>query len=190
MNVTREEAAQALTDISRASDRVIEVKGYHHGAPYFILWGLVWLAANSVSQFLPEYRGWAWGVGVLTGMTLSTVLGIMQSRRLKSPSSRTDPRIGRRIGITSAIMFAFIFCIIYIAKPEGSRDVNAIISIFFPFMYMAGGVWAGWRLFAIGFVTALAIMAGYAWIGEYFDLWMGVFAGGSLIAGGVWLRTA
>ena len=87
-------------------------------------------------------------------------------------------------------MLVFIVVITWIANPESSRDVNTIISIFFPFIYMAAGVWAGWRLFAIGLVTAAAILAGYVWVQEYFELWMGVFAGGSLIAGGLWLRSA
>jgi hypothetical protein len=190
MNVSREEAAQALSDINRASDRVVKRAGYHHGAPFFILWGLVWLGANSASHFWPELRNTVWAVGVLSGTAVSIVLGIMQSRSFKPEAGSFDPKLGRRIGMTSGIMLAFIFCIVWIASPDTNRQVNAIISIFFPFLYMAAGIWAGWRLFAIGLVTAAAILAGYLWVEDYFDLWMGIFAGGSLIAGGIWLRTA
>ena len=191
MNVSREEAAQALKDIDRASDRIVQLKGYHHGAPFFILWGLVWLFANTLSQFQPELRNWAWGIGIATGVVLSTVIGVTQARRITPDGARAlNARIGRRIGMTAGIMLVFIFLITSIAKPESSRDVNTIISIFFPFIYMAAGVWAGWRLFAIGLVTTAAILAGYFWVQDYFDLWMGAFAGGSLIAGGLWLRTA
>jgi hypothetical protein len=191
MNVTREEAAQALSDINRASDRIVQLKGYHHGAPFFILWGLVWLFANTLSQFQPELRNWAWGIGVTAGAVLSTIIGVMQARKTTPDGAKSfNASIGRRIGITSGIMLVFIVVITWIANPESSRDVNTIISIFFPFIYMAAGVWAGWRLFAIGLVTAAAILAGYVWVQEYFELWMGVFAGGSLIAGGLWLRSA
>ena len=191
MNVTREEAAQALSDINRASDRIVQLKGYHHGAPFFIIWGFVWLIANTASQFMPDQRNLIWGPAVLAGMVISAVIGVMQSRRMAAGSANTiNASIGRRIGLTSGIMLVFIFVITWIANPDSSRDVNTIISIFFPFIYMAAGVWAGWRLFAIGFVTAAAILAGYLWVQDYFDLWMGVFAGGSLIAGGIWLRTA
>jgi hypothetical protein len=55
---------------------------------------------------------------------------------------------------------------------------------------MGSGIWAGRRLFAIGLVTAAGIMAGFIWIDEYYLLWMGLFGGGSLIAGGLWLRSA
>ena len=191
MNVTREEAAQALSDINRASDRIVQLKGYHHGAPFFIIWGFVWLIANTASQFMPDIRNLIWGPAVIAGMVISAIIGVMQSRRMAAGSANTiNASIGRRIGLTSGIMLVFIFVVTWIANPESSRDVNTIISIFFPFIYMAAGVWAGWRLFAIGLVTAAAILAGYVWVKDYFDLWMGVFAGGSLIAGGIWLRTA
>ena len=101
-----------------------------------------------------------------------------------------DRRVGSRIGMTSGVMMAFIATMILIAQPSSADEGNAMVSIFFPFMYMAAGIWAGWRLFAIGLVTAIAIIVGYFWMREYFDIWMGVFGGGSLIAGGIWLRTA
>ncbi len=191
MNVTRDEAAQALKDIGQASEKVVRLKGYTHGAPHFILWGCVWLVANTVTQFWPERAGYAWLGGVGFGIVASTLMGFMQSgARKPGGSAGFDVRLGRRIGITSAIMLGFIFCMMLIAQPDTSRQTNAMISIFFPFMYMAAGIWAGWRLFAIGLVTAAAILIGFYFVKDYFDLWMGVFAGGSLIAGGLWLRSA
>lgn len=191
MTVTREEAAKALEEVSRASDRIVTLKGYNHGAPYFIIWGLVWLVANTFTQFWPAQYNLAWGPGVILGVIASTVTGVIQSRTIKpGAASSIDARIGRRIGMTAFVMFGFIACLTFIARPETSRDTNAMISIFFPFMYMGAGIWAGWRLFAIGLVTAAGIMAGYVWIEDYYALWMGMFAGGSLIAGGLWLRSA
>jgi hypothetical protein len=191
MNVTRDEAAQALDDISKAGDRVVRLKGYHHGAPHFILWGLVWLFANTVTQFWPEYARYAWPGAILFGVVASTAIGFFQSRKVRpGKASGIDRRTGQRIGMTSGVMFLFIFCLVWIAQPDSNREGNAMISILFPFLYMCAGIWAGWRLFAIGLVTAAAIMVGYTYVNEWFDLWMGVFAGGSLIAGGIWLRTA
>ncbi len=191
MNVTRDEAAQALDDISKASGRVVEVKGYHYGAPHFIIWGFVWLFANTITEFWPQYAQNAWISLLAVGMISSTVLGVLQRRDVKPGAAASiDARIGRRIGMTSGVMFAFIFCLMWIAQPETNREANAMISILFPFLYMCAGIWAGWRLFAIGLVTAAAILVGYYYVKDWFDLWMGVFAGGSLIAGGIWLRTA
>ncbi len=192
MNVTREEAAQALDAISRANERIAQVKGYHHGAPHFIIWGLVWLAANTGSHFMPDQEKLIWPVTLAAGFLLSMATGFLQGRKWGRGAGlrETDRRLGARMGLTGGVVIAFIVCIVLIAQPESNREINAMISIVFPFLYMAGGIWAGWRLFAIGLVTAAGIMAGYFWMPGYFSLWMGLFGGGSLIAGGVWLRTA
>jgi hypothetical protein len=191
MNVTRDEAAKALGDIDKATSKVIELKGYHHGGPHFIVWGFVWLFANTITQFWPQYANIAWLSLLGLGMVSSTVLGILQARSVKpGAASSMGASFGRKMGMTSGVMFVFIFCLMLISRPESNREANAMISILFPFLYMCGGIWAGWRLFAIGFVTAAAILIGFFYVKEWFDLWMGVFAGGSLIAGGLWLRSA
>ncbi|HEV7692027.1 MAG TPA: hypothetical protein VGO52_14420 [Hyphomonadaceae bacterium] len=190
MNVTRDEAAKALADIDKATDKVIELKGYHHGAPHFIVWGFVWIFANTITQFWQQYTAHAWISLLAVGMISSTVIGILQGRNAKPAASSMPPGTSRKMGMTSGIVFAFIFCMMWIAQPESDRQANAMISIIFPFLYMCGGIWAGWRLFAIGLFTAAAILFGFFYVKEWFDLWMAVFAGGSLLAGGLWLRSA
>lgn len=191
MNVSRDEAAKALDDIGKATNKVVELKGYHHGAPHFIVWGFVWMFANAITQFWPMYAGLAWISLLAVGMVSSTVIGILRARNVKpGAAASVSASIGRKMGMTSGVMFAFIFCLMLISRPESNREANAMISILFPFLYMCGGIWAGWRLFAIGFVTAAAILVGYFYVKEWFDLWMAVFAGGSLLAGGLWLRSA
>jgi hypothetical protein len=192
MNVTREEAAQALTDINKANEKIVQLQGYQHGSPFFIIWGLVWLAANVGSYLLPDQQKFIWPAALGIGFLASMAMGILQSRKWSrdANAAQADRRIGSRMGMTAGVVMAFIVCITLIAQPESNREINAMISIVFPFLYMAGGIWAGWRLFAIGLVTAIAIMVGYFWIQEHYSLWMGIFGGGSLIAGGLWLRTA
>lgn len=191
MQISRDEAAQALDQIDEASGHIFRLKGYHRGAPHFILWGVVWLFANSVTQFWPQHAQYVWLAGIGCGLVSSALLGVMQTRK---PPSGTVPSVGRsfgrRMGMTSAVVFAFIFCLIAIAQPQSQRETNAMVSILFPFAYMCVGIWSGWRVFFIGFVAAVAILVGYFTVQEWFNLWMGVFAGGTLITGGVWLRAA
>lgn len=192
MNVTREEAAKALADVDRASDRIVQLKGYHHGAPYFVIWGFVWLFANTGTYFMPENEQYFWPIGIGVGFVASMILGILQSRKWSKGerASAAERKFGSRMGMTAGIVMAFNVAIVLIARPETGREGNAMVSIIFPFLYMAGGVWAGWRHFAIGLITAAAILVGYFWFADHFALWMGLFGGGSLIAGGIWLRTA
>jgi hypothetical protein len=168
MNVTREEAAKALADVDRASNRIGQLQGYHHGAPYFLILGRVWLAANLASYFLTDAAKFAWPVALGLGFVASMILGILQSRKWPKGerASAAERKFGSRMGMTAGIVMAFIVCIILIAQPQSSQEVNAMISIVFPFLYMAGGIWAGWRLFAIGLVTAVAIIVGYFWFAE------------------------
>ncbi len=192
MNVTREEAAQALTDISMANERIVQLKGYQHGSPFFIIWGLVWFAANGGSYLMPDLQKLIWPISLAIGFIASLLVGILQSRKWprEAGTPHVERNIGSRMGMTAGVVMAFVVCIVLIAQPQSNREINAMISIVFPFLYMAGGIWAGWRLFAIGLITAVAIMGGYFWMQEYFSLWMAIFGGGSLIAGGLWLRTA
>ena len=46
----------------------------------------------------------------------------------------------------------------------------------------------GWRLFAVGAITATLILGGFVYMHDHFSLYMGVVGGGALIAGGLWLR--
>src|SRR5262249_22133361 len=154
MNVTRDEAAKALGEIDKATSKVVELKGYHQGAPHFIVWGFVWLIANAITQFYPQHAMMAWISLLAVGMVASTTVGILQARKARPVAAVSiPPDTSRKMGMTSGIVFAFIFCMMWLAQPDTNRQANAMISIIFPFLYMCGGIWAGWRLFAIGFVT-------------------------------------
>ena len=72
--------------------------------------------------------------------------------------------------------------------PFSARQNNAFISVTWAFVYMATGAFIGWRIFAIGLVTAIAVVLGYSFVHSHFQLWMALVGGGSLIAGGLWLR--
>jgi hypothetical protein len=192
MNISRDEAASALAEIDQARGRIIQLQGYHHGAQFFIIWGLVWLIANIGTYLFPAAETTIWPASLAIGALSSISHGIRTSLRgrqkaLQSPATRRE---WRQAIMTSLVVMAFITCLVMIADPASTRQLNAMISIVFPFLYMVGGIWVGWRLFIIGLVTAIGIMAGYVWIPEHFELWMGLFGGGSLIAGGVWLRKA
>ncbi len=193
MNVTRDEAAKALEEIGRAGSRMTRLSIYADIAPMLVLWGLIWLAANLVTEFRPEFSGRAWLVGEVVGTPLTLYFVIRHARRsgARIRQAGGDPKaLGGRMGLLGAIVFGFITSMSLVVGPLNQRQTDAFISLFFAFGYAMGGVWGGWRLVAIGAATAAAILFGYFGLQEHFYLWMGVVGGGALIAGGLWLRAA
>ena len=194
MNVTRDEAARALEEIGQAGGRMRRLSIYADLSPMFMLWGLIWFAANLTTEFRPDLSAWAWRIGTLViGMPLTLYFNVRYARRAgaRIRQGGGDPRrLGNQMALLGAIGFGFFFSMAAVTAPLSARQVDAFISLFFAFAYAIGGVWGGWRLMAIGLVAAAGILFGYFALHQHFYLWMGVVGGGALLAGGLWLRKA
>lgn len=191
MQISRDEAAQALSDINDARSRVDKLHGYSDSSPFLILWGLVWLTANSTTQFAPALGDLAWMTGILIGTTLTIVLATLQAKRRgvrDAIQGSQSAQVAIRMGVSQGVILAFFVAMMTIVWPLDARQSNALVSLFWACAYMGVGVWIGMRLFWIGAITAVAILFGYFNIEQYYSLWMGIAGGGSLIAGGLWLR--
>jgi len=191
MQISRDEAAQALSDINDARSRVDKLHGYGDAAPFFMLWGLIWLVANSTTQFAPVLADMAWLAGILIGTTVTIALATLQAKQrgARDLSQRgQSAQVAIRMGVSQGVILAFFVALMTIVWPLDARQFNALISLFWACTYMGVGVWIGMRLFWIGAITAVAILFGYFNIEQYYSLWMGIAGGGSLIAGGLWLR--
>ncbi len=195
MNVSREEALDALSEIDKAGGKMNRLQSYRSSAVFFIIWGLVWFAANLGAYYQPQHSGVIWLVAIAIGSIASTLYGMRLTRGAASEAG--SPRdaqaaswMGKRMALTSGLVFAFLISLGLILQPTNGAEINALISIFFAFLYMGMGVWLGWRLFAIGLVTAAAILTGFYFFRDQFALWMAFVGGGALIAAGLWLRSA
>jgi hypothetical protein len=190
MTPSKDEAAQALGEIGAAGARMARLRGYADAGVHMIIWGVVWLVANSITDLAPRFGGMTWLAGIGLGSVTSALLGAARFRRITpDPSSAA---IGRpfswRFGMNFLVIFGFFTAMFFVIGPLSGRQGNALISLFWCFAYMLAGVWVGWRLFIIGAVTAILTIFGFVTLKEHFALWMGVVGGGSLIAGGLWLR--
>lgn len=191
MTLSRDEAAEALAEITEARRRVNRAHGYADAAPFFLLWGAIWLAANLATEFAPRFGGAAWLAGLAIGTPVTLYLAITHARRRgeRIRQAGGDPKVvGLRLGLSQAVLMAFFACTVVILGPLDDRQTDAFISLFWASAYMAAGVWIGFRLLFIGAATAAAIVFGYLVLDQHFYLWMGLVAGGGLIAGGLWLR--
>lgn len=194
MNVTRDEAAEALGEIRRAGKRVRQLKAYSSAAPHFMIWGTVWLVAYSVTDLWPQWSNWAWSICLTLGAGASFAAGWTTNRGSKRDPDVTGDAMtsaySSRFAMLGAVFFFFFLCLFIINPVSDARQGSTLVAIFFPFIYMGVGVFAGWRLFAIGAIAAGLIMAGYFLLNDHWSLYMGVVAGGSLILAGLWLRKA
>lgn len=187
MVISKDEAEQALNEIHNAGKRIHTLQHYRDAAPYFVVWGSVWVIANCMTEFMPQWANVAWGVLCTIGALVSTWLGIQASRQHVIIQSEANQR-GRQFGLTSLVIIGYIFAAFALLPHLDAKQGNAFISLFWAFIYAFMGIWVGKRILAIGALTAIAILVGYFMMSAHYFLWMGLVTGSLLILGGLWLR--
>jgi hypothetical protein len=187
MNISRQEASAALDSIHEAGAAVNQRRLYASVAPFLILWGLVWAVCNGVSQFWPQWAAYAWIAGNVTGAAATVWLSVAIARceRLSGAEGRAR---GRRFGVLGMTIICYYVAMFVVLSPLTGRRIGAFISLFWTLAYMAAGAWIGMRLSTIGLIGTIGIVLSYLYAGHYFPLAMAVVGGGTLIAGGLWLR--
>jgi hypothetical protein len=189
MEINKTEAALTLAAIDAAGARTTQLQRYRRFAPFMILWGAIWLLANSVSDLAPVLSGTVWLALTLLGATASCWLGWRQHAAVAegtAPGTRLDR--GWRWMLCFLVIVAFQVAALAVLSPSDARQQDTFSSMFWTFLYMAVGAWIGWRLFAIGLVATLLILLGYYGVHSHYFLYMGCVSGGALVAGGMWLR--
>jgi hypothetical protein len=189
MNINKDDAALALATIDAAGARSSQLQRYRRFAPYLILWGGIWLVANTVSDLAPAQSGSVWLVLSALGTAASFWLGTRQhSPAAVRDTTRTRQQQGWRWLLFFLVIVAFQISVLAVLPPLDGRQQDTFFSIFWTFLYMGVGVWLGWRLFTIGLAATLLILLGYYGVHSHYFLYMGCVSGGALIAGGLWLR--
>jgi hypothetical protein len=188
MTLSKDEASAALAEAQQAGTRMATFKIYRLLAPQFIIWGLGWLIANSLSSMGGVYLRWSWLVVNCIGGIASIIALVLYFRQARRNGETYPPMRSLILTFTAMVMFFVSFMII--TAPLAPRQFHAFISLFWALAYMAAGAWIGVRLYAIGLVTALAVLFGFEFIDNmsHYGLWVGVVGGGSLLSGGLWLR--
>lgn len=182
MTITQKDAAMALNSVEDARASLTILTGYRHGAPHFILWGLVWFCAYMASEFMPDRIGLIWGVADVVGIGGSVILGIRTPRR----NGRFEWRWFAELGVLAI----FAGSVLTLMHPSDPKVLAAFFSLLFGMLYMVVGLWFGMRLVLAGFLVTAATMIGFFLIREHYYAWLAVFGGGTFLATGLWLRRA
>ena len=192
MNISREEASNTLQEIGVVHQRSATLQNYQHFAPHMIIWGLIWFFANGLCDFYPAQARLIWPVLSILGGIASFTLGARSKARRISAAGPAATAVaanqGWRSGLTAVVLFCFFYATFAVLPAHSGLQATAFISLFFAFAYMVYGAWVGLRVFVIGLIAAVAILYGYFALAAHQYLWIGVVAGGALIAGGLWVK--
>jgi hypothetical protein len=180
MPLTQDEAAAALGEIERTDSQTAELQVYEGAAPFFMVWGAVWVFGYTMTHFVPEYRNVFWVSGIALGAVLSIVLG----QRLGTKGHGFSA--WRYAAISAGI--AGFFALASMVLKLNLREVDAFVPLLFAGIYLAVGVFAGTRFAVCGAILAIATAVGFFNAGEFFGLWMAAAGGGVLLLTGFWLR--
>jgi hypothetical protein len=178
MTLSPEDAAAALRDIDVAQERSHRLRGYQHGAPHFIIWGILWFVGYGLTDIFGHANA-IWAVLVPIGV----IAGIAANRGASDGASW-------RYAATALATFAFFFATLAVMWPVSARQISAFIPLVVALFYVIGGIWAGLRYVVAGIAVAALTLAGYFLIGAHFLAWMAIVGGGGLILAGLWLRKA
>lgn len=178
MPLSKDEAAERLKEVEATGAQSARLFHYSAAAPYFVLWGFVWVGGYAFGALQPELRNVGWMLGIAVGTIGSALLG----RRWRGAGSG----YGRSIAIS--IVIAVFFVLVATMAQLKPRQMDAFVPLVFASAYVIAGIWAGMRYVVCGLVVAAATVGGYYFAGNAFGLWMAVVGGGTLLLTGLWMR--
>jgi hypothetical protein len=187
MNISPNEAEEALAAIQKVTQKTRRSIASSGAYVFLIITGTVWLIGFLATQFLAgAIVGFIWLGLSLLGTALSIPLGTRMSRRVHSPSINAS---AKRATIFWLFLILYGIAAIAIARPTDGKQVTMFIVLFIMIGQMAMGLLlsfsATWWALPI---TALALV-GYFLLPGIFYLWMAVLGGGGMIALGLYIHS-
>ena len=183
MAISPSEAGATLADIDAVVAKVKRSLFYRRTGEITILWGAIIACGDLVSIAAPRWSAWDWRVADALGVAATIVL-----------MARGRWSLGLRVPLRFLAAFALVFLFGFLWSAVigrlGPRELDAFWPTLFLFGYALAGLWFGAALTALGLALSALIVAGYFWLGAWFDLWLAVVNGGGFILCGLWMRRA
>ena len=186
MNISPNEAEEALADIKRMSQKTRQSISGSGAHIFLIATGIVWLVGFLATQFLSgPIVPTIWIAMSIVGSAVAVFLGTRMSRRVRNPAANPT---AKRAAFFWVLLIFFCIAAIAVARPADPKQVTMFIILFAMLGQLAMGLlvsfsYTWWALP----ITALALI-GYFLLPDYFYLWMGVLVGGSMVALGLFIR--
>jgi hypothetical protein len=183
MNIGPSEAASALIDIESVARKVKQSSCYRVTSATIVLWGGLVALGYLGSYLAPRSAPMIW-------LTID-VVGIIATAAFNIHSARARERsFDPRALIAILLLFGFGLLWSQVLGRFGDREINAFWPTLFMLGYAVAGLWLGRAFVIIGLLITALTVAGYLWVGEWFDLYLALVAGGGLILCGLWMRWA
>ena len=189
------EARAALAEVDQVLVQTRHAIRQGVSAPLLILWGCIWMAADTTTQFYPQAMNWLWAVFDLVG--IAGCVGIFRCHRQRMKSSG-----GWRYGVFWGILFFYAILwmnlLVSVDWPKTSQDwiafepmyrrMTAYMHTVPMFAYVVGGLWLDTFFVWLGAIVTVLIVLGLCFVQEYFYLWLAVTGGGALVVSGVFIK--
>ncbi len=184
MNLTSEEAQAGLDMVRQTQNRFEKAIAAGYASHLCILWGTICILGFSSLQVSLYWGGWLHAGLDIVGLILTIVIVRHWPTRSASGGD-TSQRIHRVW--PALIVYAFIWA--WILEPSGSMQACAYVFTVYGFAYVIIGILC--RLFFmiwLGSAVTLFILVGYYGLPTYFYAWTALFAGGTILGTGLYIR--
>jgi len=183
MKVTKVEAQASLDEIEDIAARTRRAIAGGSCSGMLILWGAIWLIGFAGTQFFPGQSGVLWLALDSAGFVASWVLATRRRDTIKSGN-------GGRIGLAWVALFVYAGIWVFILRPSSSnmRFFGAYPATVAMFGYVVMGIWLDRFLLYLGLGVTASTLVGMFLVPDWFNLWMALTGGGSLIAAGFHVR--
>jgi hypothetical protein len=186
MNISPNEAEEALADIQKVTTKTRRSIASSGAYVFLMLTGIIWFVGFLATQFLSgEIVAYIWIAMSILGVALSIPLGARMGNRVRSPSFSAS---AKRVGIFWLLLVFYGIATIAVAQPTDGKQATMLIILFIMIGQMSMGLVlsfsATWWALPI---TVLALI-GYFLFPDIFYLWMAILGGGGMIALALYLR--
>lgn len=179
--IDAESAAEALADIDLVTARVRQSRVYALASSALMLWGPLVAVGYLVTQFAPRFALLVWPICHVVGLASTVWLAVREKRGAGRPY---EHRV--LVGLVVVIAFGLMWSVLI--GRFGPREMSAFWATLFMCAYVLAGLWLGRAFVILGAAITVLTLAGYAWAGGWFDLYMAVVNGGGLLLCGLWMR--
>ena len=186
MTISPDEALQTLRQLERTEARTFDARVYRSFGGQLIVWGLVWAAGYTLSGMWPERMALIWPPLVILGVASSFIL----ARRAGPRSVGGVGMLGWRYAGQALAIILFMYGTYVVFPITSLAQPLAFPALMIAFAYALVGAARLTRMLWIGAALFALTLIGFVFFKPVIAYWLAAAGGGSLVAGGLWLRRA